>query len=79
VRGFRNHHDIAVHRDSESAERGEITLDAAAQIIGVAKMTALRMIRRGELKGWQAPRMRPGSSRRRMWLHLAPGADQQVR
>jgi len=54
VRGFRNHHDIAVHRDSESAERGEITLDAAAQIIGVAKMTALRMIRRGELKGWQA-------------------------
>ena len=54
VRGFRNHHDIAVYRDGEWAERGEITLDAAAQIIGVAKMTALRMLRRGDLKGRQA-------------------------
>ena len=54
VRGFRNHHDIAVYRDGEWAERGEITLDAAAQIIGAAKMTALRMIRRGDLKGRQA-------------------------
>jgi DNA invertase Pin-like site-specific DNA recombinase len=53
VRGFRNHHDIAVYRDNEWAERGEITLDEAAQIIGVAKMTALRMIRRGDLKGRQ--------------------------
>ena len=54
VRGFRNHHDIAVYRDGEWADRSEITLDAAAQIIGVAKMTALRMIRRGDLKGCQA-------------------------
>jgi hypothetical protein len=54
VRGFRNHHDIAVYRDGEWADRGEITLDAAAQIIGVATMTALRMIRRGDLKGRQA-------------------------
>jgi DNA invertase Pin-like site-specific DNA recombinase len=54
VRGFRNHHDIAVYRDGEWADRSEITLDAAAQIIGVAKMTALRMIRRGDLKGRQA-------------------------
>jgi DNA invertase Pin-like site-specific DNA recombinase len=54
VRGFHNHHDIAVYRDGEWAERGEITLDAAAQTIGVAKMTALRMIRRGNLKGRQA-------------------------
>jgi predicted site-specific integrase-resolvase len=54
VRGFRKHHDIAVYRNGEWAERGEITLDAAAQIIGVAKMTALRMIRRGDLKGRQA-------------------------
>ena len=44
VRGFRKHHDIEVYRDDEWAERAEITLDAAAQIIGVAKMTALRMI-----------------------------------
>jgi hypothetical protein len=54
VRGFRNHHNIAVYRDGEWAERGEIALDVAAQIIGVAKMTALRMIRRGDLKGRQA-------------------------
>jgi hypothetical protein len=54
VRGFRKHHDIAVYRDGEWAERGEITLDAAAQVIGVTKMTALRMIRRGDLKGRQA-------------------------
>jgi len=53
VRGFRNHHDIAVYRDGEWAERGEITLDAAAEIIGVSKMTALRMIRRGDVKGRQ--------------------------
>ena len=51
VRGFRNHHDIAVYRDGEWAERGEITLDAAAQIIGVAKMTALRMIRSRRSQG----------------------------
>jgi alkylhydroperoxidase family enzyme len=42
VRGFRTHHDIAVYRDGEWAARGEITLDAAGRIIGVAKMTALR-------------------------------------
>ena len=53
VRGFRNHHDIAAYRDGERAERGEITLDAAAEITGVCKMTALRMIRRGDIKGRQ--------------------------
>ena len=53
MRGFRNHHGIAVYRDGEWAERGEITLDAAAEIIGVCKMTALRMIRRGDIKGRQ--------------------------
>jgi len=53
VRGFRNHHDIAVYRDGERAERGEVTLDAAAELIGVCKMTALRMVRRGDIKGRQ--------------------------
>ena len=53
VRGFRRHHGIAVYRDGERAERSEITLDAAAEIIGVCKMTALRMIRRGDIKGRQ--------------------------
>jgi len=54
VRGFRKHHGIAVYGDGERAGRGEITLDAAAEIIGVCKMTALRMIRRGDIKGRQA-------------------------
>jgi hypothetical protein len=53
VRSFRQHHEIAVYRDGEWAERGEITLEAAAQIIGVTKMTALRMIWRGNVKGRQ--------------------------
>jgi excisionase family DNA binding protein len=50
---LRKHHDIAVYREGEWAERGEITLEAAAQTIGVTKMTAARMIRRGDLKGRQ--------------------------
>jgi hypothetical protein len=54
VRGFRNHHGIAVFRDGEWAERGEITLEAAAKLIGVCNMTALRMLRCGEIKGRQA-------------------------
>jgi Recombinase zinc beta ribbon domain len=53
VCSFRNHHKIEIYRDGERAERGEITLDAAAEIIGVCKMTALRMIRRGDIKGRQ--------------------------
>ena len=52
VRGFRNHHDIAIFRDGEWAERGEITLEAAAKL--VCNMTALRMLRRGDIKGRQA-------------------------
>ncbi len=54
VRGFRKHQEIDAYRDGEWAERGEITLDAAAEIIGVCKMTALRMLRRGDIKGRQA-------------------------
>ena len=53
VRGFRHHHEIAGHRDGEWAERGEITLEAAAKIVGVCNMTALRMLRRGDIKGRQ--------------------------
>ena len=54
VRGFRKHQEIDAYRDGEWAERGEITLEAAAQIIEVCKMTALRMLRRGDIKGRQA-------------------------
>jgi hypothetical protein len=53
VRGFRNHHEIVGYRDGEWAERGEITLEAAAKLVGVCNMTALRMLRRGDIKGQQ--------------------------
>jgi DNA invertase Pin-like site-specific DNA recombinase len=53
VRSFRHHHEIAVFLEGEWAERGEVTLEAAAQIIGVTTMTALRMIQRGDIKGQQ--------------------------
>ena len=50
---FRSHHRLAVYRDGEWAERGEITLEAAVQIMDVSVMTALRMIKRGVVKGRQ--------------------------
>ena len=59
VCSFRSHHGIAVHRAGEWAERGEITLEAAAQIMDVSVMTALRMIRRGIVKGRQVCRGAP--------------------
>src|SRR6266446_116572 len=59
VCSFRNHHGIAVHREGEWVERGEMTLEAAAQIMDVSIMTALRMIRRGIIKGRQLCRGAP--------------------
>lgn len=59
VCSFRNHHGIAVHREGEWAERGEMTLEAAAQIMDVSVMTALRMIRRGIVNGRQLCRGAP--------------------
>ena len=53
VCSFRSHHGIAVYREGEWAERGEITLEAAAQIMDVSVMTALRMVRHGIIKGRQ--------------------------
>jgi Helix-turn-helix domain len=59
VCSFRSHHGIAVHRVGEWAERGEITLEAAARIVGVSVMTALRMVRHGIIKGRQLCRGAP--------------------
>jgi hypothetical protein len=59
VCSFRSHHGIAVYRESEWAERGEITLQAAAQIMDVSVMTALRMVRHGIIKGRQLCRGAP--------------------
>jgi hypothetical protein len=47
VRGFRNTHDIAVYRDGEWAERGEVTLTEAARMLNLSPMTVLRRIRAG--------------------------------
>ena len=46
---LRNRCGIAVYRDGERSERGEVTLDEAAGALNVSPMTVLRMIRRGVL------------------------------
>jgi hypothetical protein len=59
VCSFRSHHGIAVYREGEWAERGEMTLEAVARSIDVSVMTALRMIRHGIIKGRQLCRGAP--------------------
>ena len=59
VCSFRSHYGIAVHRPAEWAERGEVTLQTAAQIMAVSVMTALRMVRLGIVKGRQICRGAP--------------------
>src|SRR5258705_13918973 len=59
VCSFRSHYGIAIHRESEWAERGEITLEAAAQMMDVSVMTALRMVRHRIIKGRQVCRDAP--------------------
>ncbi|MCY4026145.1 MAG: helix-turn-helix domain-containing protein [Acidobacteria bacterium] len=54
VRGFRGYHRIAVYRDGERQERKELTLQEAAERLGVSKMTVLRQIRRGAIPARQA-------------------------
>jgi hypothetical protein len=41
------------YRDVEWAERDEITLEAAAKIVGVCNITALHMLRRVDIRGRQ--------------------------
>ena len=53
VTGLRNRCGIAVYRDGERSERGEVTLDEAAGSLNVSPMTVLRMIRRGVLAARQ--------------------------
>jgi hypothetical protein len=70
VKGFRKHHEIEAYRDGEWAERGEISLEETANIVGVCAMTALRMLRRGDIKGRQVC---PGAP----WARAVP--DETVR
>ena len=51
---YRNSHGIAVYREGEREERGELTLQEAAQRLDVSKMTVLREIRRGVIAASQA-------------------------
>jgi excisionase family DNA binding protein len=53
VRTFRNDHDVAVYREGERAERGEVILHEAANRLGISKMTAVRLIKDGLLPAKQ--------------------------
>jgi excisionase family DNA binding protein len=50
VRSHRSAHGIAVYRDGEMAERGEVTLEEAARHLTVSRMTVLRLIGRGVIQ-----------------------------
>ena len=54
VRSYRTSHGIAIYREGEREERGELTLQEAAACLGVSKMTVLREIRRGVIPARQA-------------------------
>ena len=54
VATFRNDHGIAVHRDGELAERGEMFIDDAAERLGIARMRLYKLIRKGVLPAKQA-------------------------
>ena len=47
VCGLRKTNDIPVYREGERAERGQVTLDEAADILNVSRATAYRMVCRG--------------------------------
>jgi excisionase family DNA binding protein len=53
VASLRGHHDIAVYRDGERVERGEATLDEAAEALGVSPATVRRLIGDGALPASQ--------------------------
>ncbi|MGH7092540.1 MAG: helix-turn-helix domain-containing protein, partial [Stellaceae bacterium] len=54
VRSHRSAHGIAVYRDGEMAERGELTLEETARRLTVSKMTVLRLIDSGVIPARQA-------------------------
>ena len=49
VRSFRGYHHVTVYRQGEREERGELTLEQAADALQTSKMTVLRMISAGSL------------------------------
>ncbi|RUX51743.1 recombinase family protein [Mesorhizobium sp. M4A.F.Ca.ET.050.02.1.1] len=65
VRGFRNTHGIAVYRDGEWAERGEVTLTEAARMLNLSSATVLRQIRAGIIPAQQYCKGAPWVIKRR--------------
>lgn len=59
VRSFRTDHHIAVYKSGEREQRGEATLEQAAEELGTSKMTVLRMIGGGVLAAAQACKSAP--------------------
>jgi excisionase family DNA binding protein len=59
VRSYRNDHGIAVYREGEREQRGEVTLEQAAKVLGLSTMTVLRMIATGSIAATQACRGAP--------------------
>ncbi|MGB8284628.1 MAG: recombinase family protein, partial [Pseudolabrys sp.] len=53
VRSFRNTHAIAVYVDGERAERGEIALREAAEMLNLSALTTLRKIHAGVIPATQ--------------------------
>jgi excisionase family DNA binding protein len=53
LRAFRTSHGIAVYRNGERTERGELTLEEAATRLKVSKMTVLRLISAGQISAKQ--------------------------
>lgn len=54
IRNFRAERGIAIYREGERAERGELILHEAATHLGVSKMTVIRLIKDGILRAKQA-------------------------
>ena len=53
IRNFRAEHGIAIYREGERSERGEVILHEAAIYLGVSKMTVVRLIKDGALPAKQ--------------------------
>jgi len=65
VRSFRGSHHVAVYRQGERDERGELTLEQAAVELQISKMTVLRMIGAGTLVARQVCKGAPWVIKRR--------------
>jgi excisionase family DNA binding protein len=59
IRNFRAERGIAIYREGERAERGELDLREAAAKLGVSKMTVIRLIKENVLAARQSCRGSP--------------------